>query len=333
MLLGRPARPAADPRLLHHPAVPDQPGHRARRHRHLPRAGRARPAAQPGAERWWPRRSCCARRTAPPTACWRRLGLPKLPVFVLDSAVLADRLIVPTIPEFEYHRSDLPGHVRFVGAVSPLPTRRLRRPAVVGRAAQRPPGRARHPGHHRQRRPQPADRTDHRGARRRGRHGGGHHRRPPRLPDPVPLPANTFVAEYHPARRAAADGRRHGHQRRLRRRAARAVRRACRWWSRATPRTSRRWPRGSNSSARASTCAPARRPPPRCAARCATCWATPPYRDRPPPAEGIRASATASPRSLPVDEVVAERWMGAACLRNWPCRHRGSGLLWPGGGR
>jgi MGT family glycosyltransferase len=49
------------------------------------------------------------------------LGLPKLPVFVLDWAVLADRLIVPTIPEFEYHRSDLPDHVRFVGAVSPEP--------------------------------------------------------------------------------------------------------------------------------------------------------------------------------------------------------------------
>ncbi|MGH3642228.1 MAG: glycosyltransferase [Mycobacterium sp.] len=50
------------------------------------------------------------------------LDLPKLPVFVLDSAVLADRLIVPTIPEFEYHRSDLPKHVRFVGAVTPEPT-------------------------------------------------------------------------------------------------------------------------------------------------------------------------------------------------------------------
>jgi MGT family glycosyltransferase len=49
----------------------------------------------------------------------RRMGSPKLPVFVLDSAVLADRLIVPTIPEFEYPRSDLPSHVRFVGAVTP----------------------------------------------------------------------------------------------------------------------------------------------------------------------------------------------------------------------
>jgi len=51
----------------------------------------------------------------------KALGHPKLPVFVLDSAVLADRMIVPTIPEFEYHRSDLPEHVRFVGAVNPLP--------------------------------------------------------------------------------------------------------------------------------------------------------------------------------------------------------------------
>ena len=49
------------------------------------------------------------------------LDLPKLPVFVLDSGILADRLIAPTIPEFEYHRSDLPDHVRFVGAVLPPP--------------------------------------------------------------------------------------------------------------------------------------------------------------------------------------------------------------------
>ncbi|MGK2868679.1 MAG: glycosyltransferase [Mycobacterium sp.] len=50
------------------------------------------------------------------------LGLPALPVFILDCGVLADRLIAPTIPEFEYHRSDLPAHVRFVGAVNPLPS-------------------------------------------------------------------------------------------------------------------------------------------------------------------------------------------------------------------
>ncbi|UXA16465.1 glycosyltransferase [Mycobacterium sp. SMC-4] len=51
------------------------------------------------------------------------LGQPALPVFVLDCATLADRMIVPTVPEFEYHRSDLPAHVRFVGAVTPVPTR------------------------------------------------------------------------------------------------------------------------------------------------------------------------------------------------------------------
>ncbi|QZT61163.1 glycosyltransferase [Mycolicibacterium austroafricanum] len=49
------------------------------------------------------------------------MGVPELPVFILDSAVLADRVIVPTVPEFEYRRSDLPSHVRFVGPVSPLP--------------------------------------------------------------------------------------------------------------------------------------------------------------------------------------------------------------------
>jgi MGT family glycosyltransferase len=49
------------------------------------------------------------------------MGLPKLPVFLLDSAILADRLIVPTVEEFEYPRSDLPSHVRFVGAVTPPP--------------------------------------------------------------------------------------------------------------------------------------------------------------------------------------------------------------------
>lgn len=61
------------------------------------------------------------------------LGLPRLPVFVLDSAVLADRLIVPTVPEFEYPRSDLPAHVRFVGAVTPEPADRFVAPPWWGR--------------------------------------------------------------------------------------------------------------------------------------------------------------------------------------------------------
>jgi UDP:flavonoid glycosyltransferase YjiC (YdhE family) len=55
-------------------------------------------------------------------AALAELGLPPLPTFVLDSAVLADRFISPTIEEFEYPRSDKPDHVRFVGAVNPTPT-------------------------------------------------------------------------------------------------------------------------------------------------------------------------------------------------------------------
>ncbi len=50
------------------------------------------------------------------------MGVQPPPVFVLDSAVLADRVIVPTVPEFEYPRTDLPDHVRFVGAVHPMPS-------------------------------------------------------------------------------------------------------------------------------------------------------------------------------------------------------------------
>ena len=51
-----------------------------------------------------------------------------LPTFILDSGVLADRLIVPTVPEFDYPRSDLPAHVRYVGAVHPAPSRGFRPP-------------------------------------------------------------------------------------------------------------------------------------------------------------------------------------------------------------
>lgn len=49
------------------------------------------------------------------------LGAAPLPVPLLDVGVLADRLIVPTVPSFEYPRSDLPQAVRFVGAVRPRP--------------------------------------------------------------------------------------------------------------------------------------------------------------------------------------------------------------------
>ncbi|MBS1695694.1 MAG: glycosyltransferase [Actinobacteria bacterium] len=56
----------------------------------------------------------------------------RLPVFVLDSGVLADRYIVPTVPEFDYPRSDLPPNVRYVGAVHPTPTRDFRAPSWWG---------------------------------------------------------------------------------------------------------------------------------------------------------------------------------------------------------
>ncbi len=64
------------------------------------------------------------------------LGMPRLPVSVFDSAVLGDRMIVPTIPEFEYHRSDLPDHVRLVGAVTPEPTDRFVAPPWWGRLSE-----------------------------------------------------------------------------------------------------------------------------------------------------------------------------------------------------
>ena len=45
-----------------------------------------------------------------------------LPTFILDAGLLADRYISPTVPEFDYPRSDLPAHVRYVGAVHPTPS-------------------------------------------------------------------------------------------------------------------------------------------------------------------------------------------------------------------
>ncbi len=57
-----------------------------------------------------------------------RMNSRQLPTFILDSGVLADRYIVPTVPEFDYPRSDLPSNVRYVGAVHPGPSRGFRRP-------------------------------------------------------------------------------------------------------------------------------------------------------------------------------------------------------------
>ena len=57
-----------------------------------------------------------------------RLNSRALPTFLLDFGVLADRFIVPTVPEFDYPRTDLPTNVRYVGAVHPAPTQKFRPP-------------------------------------------------------------------------------------------------------------------------------------------------------------------------------------------------------------
>ncbi len=57
-----------------------------------------------------------------------RLNTRELPVFLLDSGALADRFIAPTVPEFDYPRTDLPANVRYVGAVHPAPTQTFRPP-------------------------------------------------------------------------------------------------------------------------------------------------------------------------------------------------------------
>jgi UDP:flavonoid glycosyltransferase YjiC (YdhE family) len=62
----------------------------------------------------------------------RRLNSPVLPTFVMDSPTLADRLIAPTVPVFDYPRSDLPANVRYVGAVHPRPAEGFRPPPWWG---------------------------------------------------------------------------------------------------------------------------------------------------------------------------------------------------------
>ena len=55
-------------------------------------------------------------------------GSRPLPAFCFDAMALADRYLVPTVPAFEYPRSDLPANVRFVGAVQPPRTENFRAP-------------------------------------------------------------------------------------------------------------------------------------------------------------------------------------------------------------
>jgi MGT family glycosyltransferase len=57
-----------------------------------------------------------------------RMNTRRLPVFILDAGLLADRYIAPTVPEFDYPRSDLPDNVRYVGAVHPAPAQGFRLP-------------------------------------------------------------------------------------------------------------------------------------------------------------------------------------------------------------
>jgi MGT family glycosyltransferase len=57
-----------------------------------------------------------------------RLNSRELPTFLLDCGILADRLIAPTVPEFDYPRGDLPPNVRYVGTVNPTPTVKFQPP-------------------------------------------------------------------------------------------------------------------------------------------------------------------------------------------------------------
>ena len=165
-LLGdRAARPPML-RLRHDPADDHQPRHGPGGIGPAAVGERAGAGAQPRAERCCRRRSCCASRRTPPTTCWTDEQPPSCRSSCWIPACSPTATSSPTVPEFDYPRSDLPAHVRFVGAVHPTPTSTTSGAAVVGRARRRPSGRARHPGHHRQRRPRPAGRTDDRGARR-----------------------------------------------------------------------------------------------------------------------------------------------------------------------
>ena len=55
----------------------------------------------------------------PPVLCY--LPAPMTPTSLRDIGALVDRLIVPTVPSFEYPHADLPAGVRFVGVVRPRP--------------------------------------------------------------------------------------------------------------------------------------------------------------------------------------------------------------------
>ncbi len=128
-----------------------------------------------------------------------RLNSRPLPMFILDSGLLADRYISP-------HRSRI--RLSAQRSAFQCPLRRCGPSGAVGgfrlppwwsRTRRRSTRRPRHPGHHRQRRSGSAAGADDRGAWRRGRHRRGHHRRPRRVhTQDSRCRLNTYVADYIP---------------------------------------------------------------------------------------------------------------------------------------
>ena len=216
---GRPARPG------HHRG--HAPGHQQSRHRALrcgpaARGGRVPLACATGPELGHRARGA-ARHPAAGAAMpgrVRRAALPRLPSSTChprwSTSTCRPRVAGIRVPALR------PAPVR---SASSVPSWRRRRPPSThprwwDELGGGPTGGPRDPGHARQRRPGPTARADHDGPGRRRRAGRGHHRGP----DPAPLradaPGQRAAGALHPPRPAAAPGRRHGDQRRLRRRAA-----------------------------------------------------------------------------------------------------------------
>ena len=143
--------------------------------------------------------------------------------YVVDlQSKMVDAYLQATVGGFEYPRSDLAPSVRFVGPILSPPSPSFEPPSWWGELEDRPPGRPRHPGHARQRRPGAAVAVDHQGPGPRQPARRRHHRR---APIPGPLQRTRPAGErppggLRPARPPVASRRRDGHQRRLRRRAA-----------------------------------------------------------------------------------------------------------------
>lgn len=95
-----------------------------------------------------------------------RMNSRPLPMFVTDAALLADRFIAPTVPEFDYPPQRSAASCALRGRRASRTDADVHPALVVGGARRRTPGGARHPGHRRQRRPPAATAADRRGAGR-----------------------------------------------------------------------------------------------------------------------------------------------------------------------